>query len=69
MVEANEEVKIMAQPQDSNSTGGDDEISIVMDALDRKYNIDLIKERVEALTKFKQEISIHSLTYAKFESE
>ena len=69
MVEANEEVKIEAQPQDSNSTCGDEEISVIMDVLDKKYNIDLIKERVAALTKFKEEISIHSLTYAKFESE
>ena len=63
------EVDIEAQPQDSISTGVDEEISIVMGAVDRKYNINLIKERVAALTKFKEEISLHSLTYAKFESE
>ena len=40
-----------------------------MDALDKKYNINLIKERVEALRKFKEEVSVHSLNYAKFESD
>jgi hypothetical protein len=37
--------------------------------LDKKYNANLINERIEALTKFKEEVSIFSLKYAKFESE
>ena len=53
MVEANEEVKIEAQPQDRNSTCGDEEISAMMDLLDKKYSVNLIQERLEALIKFK----------------
>ena len=40
-----------------------------MDALEKKYSVELINERIEALKKFKQEVSAFSLTYAKLEFE
>ncbi len=42
MVEANEEVKIEAQPQQNSLTRADEDITIIIDALDKKYNINLI---------------------------
>ena len=53
MVEANEEVKIEAQPQDNSTTGADEELTFFIEALDKRYNINLINERVEALKKLK----------------
>ena len=53
MVEANEENKVGGQPQDHMTNGQDEEISMIMDALEKKYNVGLINERIAALTKFK----------------
>ena len=69
MVEANKEINEGAQPQDNFTPGADQDISATIDALDKDYNEDLIKERLEALRKFKEEVSVFSLKYAKFESE
>ena len=41
----------------------------MIQALEKRHNINLINERIEALKKFKEEVSVHSLTYAKFEAE
>ena len=42
---------------------------MMIEALEKRHNINLINERIEALKKFKEEVSVHSLTYAKFEAE
>jgi len=47
----------------------DEEISLVMDVLEKKYSVGLIKARVAALEKFKSEVCAFSLTYAKLEFE
>lgn len=49
--------------------GPDEDVSIVVNALDRKFNVGLIKDRVAALKKLKEEFSVHSLIFAKFEAE
>lgn len=41
----------------------------MIQAIEKRHNINLINERIEALKKFKEEVSVHSLTYAKFEAE
>jgi len=53
MVEANEEVKIEAQTQDNSTMVADEELTLFIKALDKRYNINLINERVEALKKLK----------------
>ena len=53
MVEANEENKVGGQPQDHLTNGQDEEISMIMDALEKKYSVGLIQERLQALKKFK----------------
>jgi hypothetical protein len=35
------------------TTGQDEEVSMIMDALEKKYNVGLIQERLQALKKFK----------------
>ncbi len=42
---------------------------MMIQAIEKRHNINLINERIEALKKFKEEVSVHSLTYAKFEAE
>ena len=69
MVEANKEINEGAQPQDILTPGADQNIAAIIDALEKNYNEDLIKERLEAYRKFKEEVSVFSLKYAKFESE
>ena len=69
MVEANEEIKDWGQPQDKPTPDANEEVSLMIGALEKNYNIDLIRERVEALRKFKEEVSVFSLKYGKFESE
>jgi len=68
MVEANEDIKQSTQPQDKPTKDYDLD-SIMIDALEKNYNTDKINERLEALRKFKEEVSAFSLKYAKFESE
>ena len=53
MVEANEENKVGGQPQDHMTNGLDEDISMMMDALDKKYSVGLIQARLQALKKFK----------------
>ncbi len=69
MVEANEEIKAWGQPQDKPTSDADEQVSIIIETLEKNYNEDMITERVEAYRKFKEEISVFSLKYAKFESE
>ena len=53
MVEANKEKKSDGQPQDHVTSCADEEISLIMDALEKKYSVGLINERIAALKKFK----------------
>ena len=69
MVEANEEIKAWGQPQDNPTPDADDAVSGMIAALEKNYNEEMITERLEALRKFKEEVSVFSLRYAKFESE
>ena len=69
MVEANEEIKAQGQPQDKPTPHADELALIITEALEKNYNEDMVTERVEALRKFQEEISVFSLKYAKFESE
>ena len=69
MVEAKEEIKQGAQPQDKPRTEVDEDVSMMIDALEKNYNTEKINERLEALRKFKEEVSVFSLKFAKFESE
>ena len=43
MVEANKEINEGAQPQDNFTPGADQDVSAIIDALDKDYNEDLIK--------------------------
>ena len=69
MVEANEEIKQGVQPQDKPTPDADEQVKMIFEALEKNYNEDKITERVEALRKFRDEVSVFSLRYAKFESE
>lgn len=69
MVEANEEKKVDMQLQDKQKTNADETVSGILDLLDRSLSVGLINERVNALKKLKQEVSVHSLIFAKFEAE
>ena len=69
MVEANEEIKAWGQPQDKPTPDADEEVSGMIAALEKNYNENMIKERLEALVEFRKEVSIFSLKYGKFESE
>ena len=69
MVEASKEINEGVQPQDNLTPGTDQDVSFIINELEKNYNEDLIKERLEAYRKFKEEVSVFSLKYAKFESE
>jgi len=68
MVEADEEIKAWGQPQEKPTPDGDNEVAMIK-ALEKNYNETMIEERLDALRKFKQEVSVFSLKYGKFESE
>ncbi len=69
MVQANEDIKQGAQPQEKPTTDVDEDESIMMDALEKNYNTQKINQRFEALRKFKEEVSVFSLKFTNFESE
>ena len=69
MVETNVEITQGVQPQEKPTPNADEQVTIMLEALEKNYNEDKITERVEALRNFREEVSFFSLRYAKFESE
>jgi hypothetical protein len=69
MVETNENIKQCVQSEDKPIPEADEQVMMMFDALEKSYNEEKINERVEALRKFREEVSVFSLRYAKFESE
>ena len=69
MVEANEEIKAWEQPKDRPNPDADEEVARLNEACENNYNENMIGERLEALRKFKEEVSVFNLKYGKFESE
>ena len=69
MVEANKDINEDAQPQDKLTLGADQDVSFIIDALEKNFNEGMIKDRLEAYRKLKEEVSVFSLKYAKFELE
>jgi len=69
MIKTDENIKQGVQSEEKPIPEANEQVMMMFDALEKNYNEDKINERVEALRKFREEVSVFSLRYDKFESE